>query len=362
MRGLAARRSRRTYALAVAVLISFVMGAPSTTASSSQRPSRILYTVLDLSNGVERILSVRPDGTRRRPLAGHTFFPEAQWSPDGRKVAYVNSQRNVVIMNADGSNKTQLSFGRDYDASYDSYPVWSPDGTRVAFQRGADTCGVKVIAKSLDGSSRVVVTDNSSGQEGGEPPHWPVSWSPDGSRISYVRYDVCTGGPPPGFNIFTIFTASSLDGSDETKVTDNAAQPLWSPVNNTLAYTTGGTLVVSKEDGSDRTVVANGNAFAYEWSPSGRRIAYSTGNFWMGNSPCGSVHVVRRDGSNGRRVTPRRLCTGEVSWSPLGRRLAFAARVDGASSRDWDLYRVRPDSTHLKRLTFAPRTVLAVDW
>lgn len=367
MRSLAPIRFIRRNVLLAAILMAVFAVTPLAPAFSTQSGSRILYAAQDPRTVQESVVSIQGDGTGRRLLAGGTYGAEAQWSPDGRKVAYINSSNHVVVMNADGSSKVQFSYGPI--GEYDSFPVWSPDGTRIAFQRGHDDCGVKVIAKSLDGSSKVLVTNDSSGEEGAEPPRWPVSWSPDGSRIAYVRFDFCTGEPGGQFES-DVYTGSSVSGSDEVKVTDNANQPLWSPVENKLVYATGsvvrhlnnlGKLVVSAPDGSQRTVLADRYANWYAWSPEGWRIAYSTGDQHVFGS-CGSIYQVRLDGTHSRRLTAAGLCTDKLAWSPDGGALAFIAKASGASSRDWDVYRIGADGAVLLRLTFESRTVEEVDW
>jgi Tol biopolymer transport system component len=330
---------------------------------SRHRHPRIVYVT---ERAVDRIESIRPSGIGRRTLVGHLGFPEAQLSPNGRSVAYVDNHQDVIVMNIDGTHHIRLSAG-NFDRTYDSFPAWSPDGAKIAFQRGANDCGVKVIVKSLDGSSRVVVTRDSSGYEGAEPPRWPVSWSADGSRISYFRYNGCPR------NVVTHHRPDSATGSHKVTVTRNADHSQWSPVGQRLAYTTGSLetppskrmLVVSREDGSHRTVVTHHFAPFFEWSPKGHRIVYSTGGGYtslLGGQRCGALYVARADGRNRRRITPRGLCTGDVAWSPSGGSVAFAGKLDGAQSADWELYRVRPDRSHLKRLTSSPRIVTDVDW
>ncbi len=65
--------------------------------------------------------------------------PQAKWSPDGKKIAYMymtgkGEQIEVIasdiyVENPDGTDRIQVTDTRD---EYEVYPVWSPDGTRIA--------------------------------------------------------------------------------------------------------------------------------------------------------------------------------------------------------------------------------------
>src|SRR5262245_13880855 len=53
------------------------------------------------------------------------------WSPDGTQVAFQNNHTGkyqIWIMNVDGSNPRQLSRGE----ADDRHPIWSPDGKSLA--------------------------------------------------------------------------------------------------------------------------------------------------------------------------------------------------------------------------------------
>jgi TolB protein len=57
----------------------------------------------------------------------------AVWSPDGSKIAYSHSGWTWT-MNADGSNKTQLSFGPiEPNGTFEAEIAWSPDGTEMVY-------------------------------------------------------------------------------------------------------------------------------------------------------------------------------------------------------------------------------------
>ena len=54
-------------------------------------------------------------------------------SPDGKRVAVfraVNGNRDIWLTDAARGVPTRFTF----DAAYDSWPVWSPDGSRLVFQ------------------------------------------------------------------------------------------------------------------------------------------------------------------------------------------------------------------------------------
>jgi Tol biopolymer transport system component len=71
-------------------------------------------------------------GSRRvSAVAGNADSPA--WSPDGRRLAFVDraSRSDVYVVNADGSDAQALTSGPGNSLS----PRWSPDGKSIAFER-----------------------------------------------------------------------------------------------------------------------------------------------------------------------------------------------------------------------------------
>lgn len=135
--------------------------------------SRIVYVASDPD--VERLVTVRPDGSGRQPVPGTAVDPndqlgDAHWSPDGTLIGYTLTG-GIHVIRPDGSQHRLLlanAYGFD----------WSPDGRRIIFTRDRDLA----VANS-DGTDVTFVTRTPKLHEGG------AEWSPDGSRMVYVAID-----------------------------------------------------------------------------------------------------------------------------------------------------------------------------
>ena len=119
-------------------------------------------------------------------LAGDFNVDEAQWSPDGRQLAFIRnrsgSQRHwtdLWIADADGGNARRVT----EEVSSIGGPRWSPDGRRIAFagtRREGDSM-TNLWIYDLDRDELHRPAGNGVQLEG----QW-IIWHPDGDRIATV--------------------------------------------------------------------------------------------------------------------------------------------------------------------------------
>ena len=101
--------------------------------------------------------------------------PDVTVSPDGQWMV-ITILGHLFRLPVEGGTAEQLSFG----PSYDTDPVFSPDGTRVAFVSDRDGSDGNVFVLELASGQITQVTH--------EPWAGRPSWSPDGQAIVYLRF------------------------------------------------------------------------------------------------------------------------------------------------------------------------------
>lgn len=138
---------------------------------------------------------------------------QASWAPDSTKLLYITDKYSdhfemyTVLRNGTGN-------ARVIDLPYDAqWPVFSPDGTKIAFQKGigSSTTGVDTDVMVLD-LATMEVTNLTANNGGADFRDEAPSWSADGTRIAFHSNRL------GDFDIFTM----AADGSGLSRLTSDA--------------------------------------------------------------------------------------------------------------------------------------------
>lgn len=264
------------------------------------------------------------------PLAGDASLaaPRSKAGGSGGQIVFLSNRTpglgsfGVYVMNGDGSGQHAVTRPEPLAIG----PVWLPGGRKIAFESVASPGDHEVYGgvwlMRADGAHLKWVVRRFS--------RWSIdsTWSPDGTRMAFVRNN-------------SLFLARP-DGSRQRRVfrgLHTLAQPTWSPDGRRLALSTGSfgqgiyQMLVLAVGAAHAKVLfrTRQTAWAPSWSPDSRKIAFigeTRRNF--------NLFVVNADGTHGRQLTGAvglvPLVT-RLSWSPDSTRIVVGrvARVGSAS-------------------------------
>jgi Tol biopolymer transport system component len=214
-----------------------------------------------------------------------------------------------------------------------AYPAFSADGNRLAYsERGVSKDDVyHIYARRVPTGA---VTQLTTGEANDISP----AWSPDGTRIAFLRVD---NGKA---QLLTIPSA----GGAETRIAEFPAaeseQPLpalsWSHDGRTLAAVIGGEkqaagiALISVSNGALRRVTTPPQGSDGDWSPAfspdGSKLAFARGS----GGEAQDLYLADADGANPKRITFDDSAVRGIAWAANGGDLIYAAARAGRT-RVW---------------------------
>jgi len=277
---------------------------------------------------------------------GETSYDEKPiWSPDGTKVAFVSDfttsghgEKQVFVMPVSGGEDTINLATQISDFPKESKTIddlaWSPDGSRIAFTRGNNSGDDKVWVENADGTSVFPLEIGG----GGAKRH--PTWSPDSTKIAYA---VVKNEPEQ------VYVAPSTGGFGQP--IGKGHEPTWSPDGSHIAFDTYNSgfgyvdLHLVNADGSGTPLIVTPSPYTEwtfnAWSPDGGRIAYRA------TAASGAtVYRVMNAGGGGDHplASPGEGDARSASWSPDGSRIVYEGTLIPENSKD-NLYLVNADGS-----------------
>jgi len=267
-----------------AVLLALAFAAPAASRVSDEAPTfprswgaawspdgkQVAFTTD--RRGTYDVYLMNADGGRQRPLlTGPAYDWSPSWSPDAKRLAFVSDRDGlpqIYSLEIASGRVTRLTFTKATEEDDGDYsPRWS-------------SLGQIVFSRELDGKSRIFVMNaDGSGANplvDGEGADYDPVWSPDGTRVAYV------GGPDDDYYIEVV----NADGSGHVRLTTSKADatPAWSPDGTRIVFTSwrgddeDDDLWIMNADGSGQRKLFGTDAGEYApvFAPAGDKLLFTS--------------------------------------------------------------------------------------
>lgn len=251
-----------------------------------------LFDVLAQQEQLHKTYRVPADQVRK---LAHRFaddlvqFFTSEPGPFESQIAFakaVGHRKEIFVSDWDGHNQRQVTKNTDLDL----LPTWTPDGSRILYTRYENQHPDLDEVTLATGKSRPLSRKGDLNSGG--------TLSPDGRKLAW---------------------SMSVEGNADIYLMDLAS---------------GETSRLTNEPGIDTSP---------SWSPDGRQIAFVS---QRGGSP--QIYAMSADGSGVRRLTYQGSYNQTPRWSPRGDVIAFTARDERAI---FDLFTLNVQTGQISRIT-----------
>jgi Tol biopolymer transport system component len=222
-------------------------------------------------------------------------------SPDHKKILFYRTPAGVHdidytktslwVMDSNGAHQHLVLANHAYGWTIQGHADWSPRGKWLVMAGDAG-----IFLTDTNGRNPILV---GVGQD--------PSWSPDGTRITYIS---CPGYPLCATNQFEVYASIATGQAPMRLTVDNSRDqdPYYSPDNQSIAWIkqTGPAswgLYLRNAAGHRSTIINDGKINSKpDWAPDGKTIYFH-------RSAIGGKYDIYRIGSNGKGLTKLNLGT-----------------------------------------------------
>jgi Tol biopolymer transport system component len=206
--------------------------------------SRLAFTRIG-----EGLFAVKPDGTGLRRLTGGADDRYPVWSPNGTAIAFLQPYRNelrLYVMRADGRKQHRLRF----TPARASRPSWTPDGRSLLIEMDGGLLQVDARTGKVQRQLRLPVEL--------APSEAVPTFSPNGRSVVYVgRRPEPAGCQRTACEVFALYLAR-VSAASARRFVDDAGPAGWSPDSRRIVFVNRGGLEVRSVLGSQRSSIPIG--------------------------------------------------------------------------------------------------------
>jgi serine/threonine protein kinase/sugar lactone lactonase YvrE len=237
--------------------------ASENTPAVSPDGRRIAYAAQDANFD---LVEIPIDGSPPRPLfVTSRNEMEPTWSPTKAEYAFVTDRRGrseIWRRSRDGTLDLPVVTEQDFPERADQtlrMPAFSPDGTRIAFERVVPTSGSTIWITTLTGGTPAPLI-------AGKGTNTAPTWSPDGAWIAVAL------GTPQGWSLVKARVGVATPPVVIRDHITPFAHPQWSPDDQWIACNTPQGLTLLTPDGKMARVLDEDMWPAYGWSRDGSSL------------------------------------------------------------------------------------------
>lgn len=280
------------------------------------------------------------------------------WSPNGRYLAVSDFDQNkpptrIVLLSLESNERTVLTSSESTNNYFDTFPRFSPDGTRIAFARWiSDYASDLFVADIKTKQLKQLTFDNKRIPS--------LQWTPNGEEILFVsnrqgRPNIwrisATGGP--------ITQVSGVgDPVDHIALSRDGKLLAYSQVSNDTVIEIHSLSSITRNKGLPAQplckIDSSRTEFSPRFSPDGSQIVFTSAQtgfdeVWIANADCSGPQQITKFNKEG---------VGSPRWSPDGQSIVFDHRAE----RQADIFTIHIRTRKIQRLTEHPSADTMPAW